>query len=166
MGCQLLRDSDATSMAHSLELRVPFVDLEVVGFSRSCADEYKLSPDGGESSQYQASGAKRVLIHALKDVLPPTIAGRPKRGFALPFRDWMRGAVRPLVEDTCSRNSLLRRGLVDPDLVPPPVVEGNGAAANLYPDYWTLMILEMWCRGVLDAGARVPQPAIAAPASH
>ncbi len=47
MTSQLLRDSDAASMAHSLELRVPLVDLELVDFSRTCADEYKLRFDGG-----------------------------------------------------------------------------------------------------------------------
>ena len=52
---QLLRDSDATSMAHSLELRVPLVDLALVAFSRSCDDDYKLRPDGGSSNQYTAA---------------------------------------------------------------------------------------------------------------
>src|SRR5262249_14901708 len=78
---QLLRDSDASSMAHSLELRVPFVDLELAAFSRTCADEFKLRCDGGANSSYDGSGSKRVLIHALRDVLPPAISDRPKKGF-------------------------------------------------------------------------------------
>jgi len=47
MGSQLLRDSDVMSMKHSLELRTPLVDVEIVKFSRTCRDEYKIRPDGG-----------------------------------------------------------------------------------------------------------------------
>ena len=89
MGSQLLRDSDVMSMSHSLELRTPLVDLEVVQFSRSCLDDYKLHSDGGLDGRYASSGAKRVLLHALRDVLPTDISRRPKRGFALPIVQWM-----------------------------------------------------------------------------
>jgi asparagine synthase (glutamine-hydrolysing) len=145
MACQLLRDSDATSMAHSLELRVPFVDLRVAEFSRSCADEHKLSANGGVGSRYRESGAKRVLIDALADVLPLEIADRQKRGFALPVPAWLRGPLAPLFDDLLSPDTLRRRGLVDPAL---------GAAAwrsfraggEDWVKPWSLGILEMWMR--------------------
>lgn len=156
---QLLRDCDATSMAHSLELRVPLVDVKLAEFSRTCADDYKLRPDGGAATHYQGSGAKRVLIHALRDVLPASIALRRKRGFSLPYAHWMRHELRDLVEDTCGPDSLRRRGLIDPDLV---TKVRQDAAQNIpgsnYPKLWTLMVFELWCRAVLD-GAR---PAVAA----
>ena len=155
---QLLRDSDATSMAHSLELRVPFVDLALVDFSRSCADEYKLRADGGSSNRYYGSGSKRVLIHALRDLLPLSISNRQKKGFSLPYEHWMRGALAPLVEDTCSHESIVRRGLVDPKIV--ATVRKNAAAGipgSYYPGLWTLMILELWCRAVID---KYQQPAV------
>ncbi len=149
MANQLLRDSDATSMAHSLELRVPFVDLEIVKFSRTCADEHKLRSDGGDAGHYEGSGAKRVLIHALRDVLPPDIAMRQKKGFALPFERWMRGELADLVRDTCSREAIARRGLLNPDAVHAArAIDGRGGMA--YPGTWTLMILELWCRAALD----------------
>jgi asparagine synthase (glutamine-hydrolysing) len=155
---QLLRDSDASSMAHSLELRVPLVDLALVAFSRSCDDAYKLRPDGGSSSQYMDSGSKRVLIHALRDLLPPTIANRPKRGFSLPFEHWMRGAVAPLLEDTCSHETVTRRGLLDPHLVAQARKQhGLRGSGHAYPSLWTLMILELWSRAVLD---KYRQPAV------
>jgi asparagine synthase (glutamine-hydrolysing) len=151
---QLLRDCDATSMAHSLELRVPLVDVELADFSRSCSDDYKLRPDGGAATHYHSSGAKRVLIHALRDVLPPSISQRRKRGFSMPYAHWMRHDLRDLVEDTCSPESLRRRGLIDPEVV---AQVRNDASRNipgsLYPKLWTLMVFELWCRAVLD-GAR------------
>jgi len=163
---QLLRDSDAASMAHSLELRVPLVDLEVVKFSRSCFDHYKLNPSGGSTGQYQDSGSKRVLIHALRDLLPPGISRRPKRGFALPCETWIGGDLASLVEETCNSATVLRRGLVDPRLAEATweaVRTGVGGAR--YPKLWSLMILELWCRAVLDEQAPVgsthASPAIA-----
>ena len=155
MGSQLLRDADAMSMAHSLELRTPYVDVEVVNFSRSCQDDYKLRYDGGLDGHYSHSGAKRVLIHALRDVLPVDMAQRPKRGFALPMVPWMRNELRPLLMETCSLETIARRGLVDPAMVAPLVHGSEAISANLYPRLWTLMLLELWCRATLD----VPVPA-------
>jgi asparagine synthase (glutamine-hydrolysing) len=157
---QLLRDCDATSMAHSLELRVPLVDVELAQFSRTCADDYKLRPDGGNAAHYRGSGAKRVLIHALRDVLPASIAERRKRGFSLPYAHWMRNELHELIDDTCSQRSLSQRGLINPDLVARIRSPGSAHLPGLqYPKLWTLMVFELWCRAVLD-GAR---PRAAAP---
>jgi asparagine synthase (glutamine-hydrolysing) len=155
---QLLRDSDASSMAHSLELRVPLVDLALVGFTRTCLDEYKLRSDGGTDSRYQESGSKRVLIHALRDVLPLSISTRKKKGFSLPYGTWMRGELADLVEDTCSTETLKRRGLIDPQLIA-NLRDDGGAYSAMYPNMWALMIFELWCRDVLDR-YRQPVPAI------
>jgi len=148
---QLLRDADAASMAHSLELRVPLVDLEVMGFSRTCDDQFKLSQSGGKGGEYQSSGAKRVLIHALRDVLPPDIAERRKRGFELPFNSWLQGPLAPLVEDTCSRQSVRSRDLLDPDLVQEILAGAAPGGQKPFPKVWSLLVLELWCRAVLDA---------------
>jgi asparagine synthase (glutamine-hydrolysing) len=149
---QLLRDSDATSMAHSLELRVPLVDLRIVEFARSCDDRYKLRSDGGASGQYDSSGAKRVLIRAMSDVLPAQIVNRPKRGFSLPHKHWMTKELVPLLEETCHPDVVARRGLLDPRSVE-RIWQARGSADNLFPRLWSLMIWELWCRSVLDAPA-------------
>ena len=156
MGSQLLRDADAMSMSHSLELRTPYVDVEVVDFARSCKEEYKLRYDGGLDGHYSHSGAKRVLIHALRDVLPANIAKRPKRGFALPTVHWMRGELRPLLMDTCNLTAIGDRGLIDPAMVAPLMNGAEAISANLYPRLWTLMLLELWCRATLDVPVRSP----------
>jgi asparagine synthase (glutamine-hydrolysing) len=154
MGSQLLRDSDTTSMAHSLELRVPLVDVEIAAFSRSCADVHKLAPDGGRSDSYDKSGSKRVLIEALRGVLPDGLERAPKRGFALPFDGWLRGELAGMVEDCCNPTRIAERGLLDPDAAG-AVFEawrsGNDAAP--YPKIWSLVILELWSRALLDQPA-------------
>ena len=148
MRCQLLRDSDATSMASSLELRVPLVDVKVADFARSCAEEFKLGAPGGSGYEYGRTGSKRVLIHALRDVLPRDIAQASKRGFGLPYGHWMTRDLAPVIDETCARETVAARGLIDPDLV------SRLASSPRYwapwPQSWALMILELWCRAVID----------------
>lgn len=152
MGSQLLRDSDATSMAHSLELRVPLVDIQIARFSRSCSDQFKLAPRGGGGLEYDVSGAKRVLVHALRDLLPAGTGQRPKRGFALPIDRWLRSTLRELVDETCHPETVARRGLIDPALIEPLYRRrGEDAPGTLYPRLWSLMVLELWCRATLDS---------------
>ena len=79
----LLRDSDVFSMAHGLELRVPFVDREVAAAAFAAADAVKLSH----------GISKPLLVDAVCDLLPAEVWNRPKQGFVLPFADWMRGPL-------------------------------------------------------------------------
>lgn len=150
MRCQLLRDSDATSMANSLELRVPFVDVRVAEFSRSCADSFKLRSGGGIGNEYASSGAKRVLIQALRDVLPKDIARRPKRGFSMPYKYWLQNHLAELASETCSRKTIANRGLLDPDVASSLACDSSARRWSTCPLGWSLMILELWCRAVLD----------------
>jgi asparagine synthase (glutamine-hydrolysing) len=81
----LLRDTDAMSMAHSLEVRVPFVDVKIVDYVLSLPGEWKIRED---------SRPKPLLADALSDLLPREFMGRPKMGFTLPFEKWMQGKLR------------------------------------------------------------------------
>ena len=80
----LLRDTDFMSMAHSLEVRVPFVDRVVVDYVLSLPGDWKVN--GGR--------AKPLLQDALYPLLPKEITHRPKMGFTLPFEDWMQSRLR------------------------------------------------------------------------
>jgi len=96
----LLRDSDVMSMRHSLELRVPFVDRPLVEWlwnQRTC---YKNTP----------GSPKSALVRAVRDLLPRATAKRKKRGFTLPMAQWMRGPLRPFLEETFSLSSITRSG--------------------------------------------------------
>ncbi len=79
----LLRDSDQMSMAASLELRVPFLDLELV--------EYALGLPAAEKTRYRIP--KGLLVEACRDLLPERVHNRPKMGFSLPMDPWMRGPL-------------------------------------------------------------------------
>jgi asparagine synthase (glutamine-hydrolysing) len=86
----LLRDSDVFSMAHALELRVPFLDREVVAAAFLVEDGLKLS----------RRTTKPLLVDAARDLLPPEVWDRPKQGFVLPFASWMHGALAAEVTTT------------------------------------------------------------------
>ena len=84
----LLRDTDQMSMASALEVRVPFLDYELVEFVLSISDEYKYP-----------STPKKLLIDALGDLLPPEIVNRPKMGFTLPWKHWLKNELKSFCEN-------------------------------------------------------------------
>lgn len=152
--CQLLRDIDAVSMAHSLEVRVPFLDLRLLELVLSLPVAYKLQrPLGGEvahQATYRALGAKRILIEAGQrcGVLSASIDLQRKRGFTLPFVPWLRGAMREPLEDTLSERSVRARGLLDPQVVSRELDAFRRGSCD-WSRPWLLMILELWCRTFL-----------------
>lgn len=94
----LLRDSDTMSMRHSLELRVPFVD-------RPLIEWLWRQPAAFKGDRYHR---KTPLSDATADILPPSLAGRAKRGFTLPFPVWMKRELRPFLAETFSDASVDR----------------------------------------------------------
>ncbi len=107
MGNMLLRDSDANSMAHSIELRVPFLDQRMLDLALSLPGSVRL-PEGRAN--------KHLLRVTFADLLRSAQLDSPKRGFTLPIRRWMLG---PLAE--LCRSGL--EGLKDSGLVRPRAVD-------------------------------------------
>jgi asparagine synthase (glutamine-hydrolysing) len=97
----LLRDSDVFSMAHGLELRVPFVDREVAQASARVHDRLKLS----------RRMRKPALVRAVADLLPPAAYGRPKKGFTLPFQRWLHRELRGELESGFTAGAFERVGI-------------------------------------------------------
>jgi asparagine synthase (glutamine-hydrolysing) len=90
LGDRLLRDMDSVSMAHSLEVRVPFVDTVLSNGLAGLSD----------ADRYQPIGQKQLLRRQSSAVLPDGFFSRPKRGFEFPMDEWMRGPLRAVVEAT------------------------------------------------------------------
>src|SRR5262245_15771691 len=99
----LLRDTDQMSMAHALEVRVPLLDHKLVEYVMGTPDNYK-RPNGVPKS---------LLVHSLGDLLPRDIVHRPKRGFTLPFADWMRADLRNFCEERLHSQRIGSRGIFD-----------------------------------------------------
>jgi asparagine synthase (glutamine-hydrolysing) len=153
---QLLRDIDAVSMAHSLEVRVPYLDPGVVDTVLSLPDAAKLGdvratdPYG---QTYRETGAKRVLIDVGRRWLPRDFDVQPKRGFAMPFGAWLRGPLGDVFDDTLDARSARQRGFLEPSGVERVRDRFRRGEAS-WPEPWLLMMLELWCREVLDTGGR------------
>jgi asparagine synthase (glutamine-hydrolysing) len=129
----LLRDTDAMSMAHSLEVRVPFVDTTVVDYVLSLPGEWKL----GERN-------KPLLADALSDLLPRDFLARPKMGFTLPFEKWLQQALRTEVSSVltdASRVAGLNSQAVEK--VWKNFLQKPRAVGWSRP--WSLYVLAKWC---------------------
>ncbi len=138
----LLRDSDIMSMAHSLELRVPFVDRPLITWLWRQPAEWRTTP----------ARPKSALVAAVRDLLPPGLAERRKRGFTLPFAVWMRGELRPFLDDTFAPASVSRSGLFVPAAVQErwhTFLAGNDSRS------WS----RVWSLAMLIAFANRPRPA-------
>jgi asparagine synthase (glutamine-hydrolysing) len=150
---QLLRDIDAVSMAHSLEVRVPYLDHLVVDVALSLPDSAKLGDPAQLSkpgpSTYRETGAKRILIDVGRPLLPKDFDLQPKRGFGMPFDTWLRGPLRDILLDTLSERAIQKRGFLDvqeASVIRKDFLEGRLSWAQP----WLLMMLELWCREVIE----------------
>lgn len=124
----LLRDSDNMSMAVSLELRVPFLDHELV--------EYVLTLPQAEKRGYR--WPKGLLITACRDLLPPEVYERKKMGFSLPMDTWMRGPLASLCREGIEK--LLANGFLDAGAV--GAMGERFAARRLHwTRWWSFVVL-------------------------
>lgn len=132
----LLRDTDVMSMAHSLEVRVPFLDHKVVEFVASLPGAIKC--DGSQP--------KPLLVEALAGDLPKEILHRPKIGFTLPFAQWLRGPLQATVSETLLEPSF---GPQVAQALDHTVVSSvwqrfcDGKGTWVRP--WALYVLKRWC---------------------
>ena len=162
---QLLRDIDAVSMANSLEVRVPYLDPVVVDTALSLPDAAKLGDvrtANAYGQTYRETGAKRVLIDVGRRWLPPDFDVQQKRGFAMPFDAWLRGPLHEVMNDALDATTVRRRSLLDPSVVT-SVRERFARGDASWAEPWLLMMLELWCREVLDSSGHPASRTTAAP---
>jgi asparagine synthase (glutamine-hydrolysing) len=141
--CLNLITTDKTSMAANLEVRVPFLNRELIELAARMPPELKLR------------GIKRkyILKRAAETLLPREVVWRKKAGFGAPVRSWLRGPLRPLVDELLSEESVRRRALFDPEEVRRIISANLSGREDYNLQVFQLLTLEMWQREFLD-GAR------------
>ncbi len=132
--------TDKMSMAASVEVRVPFLDMDLIEFAASIPERYKQR--GAES--------KWVLKKAMEPYLPRDIIYRPKSGFGVPLRRWMRVELRGLLADVLSEDNLTRRGLFNPSVVQRLIKDNDSGKRDTSYTLLSLMCIEMWCKRYID----------------
>jgi len=140
---QTLVKMDRGTMGRALEVRAPFLDPALVELVCSMPSSMKLR--GWET--------KHVLKRALRRHLPRPILERRKQGFGVPIAQWLRGPLRPLLEETLARERLRAVGLFDADRVAELMSEHLSGRRDHRNVLWSLLIFEQWREAYLS-GAR------------
>lgn len=135
-----LNYTDKMSMAVGVEVRVPFLDLELVDFAARIPNQLK---------QRGAEG-KWILKKAMEPYLPHNIIYRPKTGFGIPLRKWMRHELRELLCDLLSVESIKRRGLFNPSAVQTLIFNNHEGKVDSSYTLFSLLCIEIWCRRFID----------------
>lgn len=130
----LLALSDRTSMAHSLEMRVPFVDHHIVEFFWSLPDDLKIK---GFSKKY-------ILKKAAARLLPKDIIYRKKKGFSVPLTVWFRSSLRNYIEDTLLSENVKQLGLFDLGYIRKIIDEHICAKRNHDEKIFALLSFIVW----------------------
>lgn len=131
----LLRDTDAMSMAHSLEVRVPLLDHLVVEEVSHISGRFKVD-----------RRHKKPLLAAAVPTLPPGPIQRPKMGFTIPFDPWFRGPLRPFMEELMLGSDVTRVGALDPHAVRELWQDFlRGPRHCSYTTVWSVAALIAWC---------------------
>ncbi len=130
----ILVKADRMSMAHSLELRVPFLDREVFEVAASVPVELKLPPHSNDT--------KYAMRQALRDVVPPAIVNRKKLGFPTPTRVWLRGEMYEWAHDILDRSGA--GGLLDLDYARGLLEEHKRGDADQSRKIWTVLVFCVW----------------------
>jgi len=139
----LLVKMDRMSMAWSVEARSPFLDHELMEFAARIPSNLKL--DG-------LFGTKHILKRALRDVLPPAVLSRRKKGFGAPIDAWLRGPLRDFSHDILLGKTAKERGLIRQNAVAVMLYDHSTRHTDAHHRIWSLLMLELWFREFIDNG--------------
>ncbi len=130
----LLVKTDRASMAHSLEVRVPFLDTAVTELALALPDSLKV----------RRLEKKRLLRKAVAPLLPPAVVDGPKRGFSIPAAAWLRNELVPFARDVLSAERTERQGCFRPAVVTRMLDTHVSGRQDLSRQLWGLMAFSLW----------------------
>lgn len=135
-----LDTTDKTSMAANLEVRVPFLNHELVSLSEKIPAALKIK------------GLKRkyILKKAAESLLPKEIIWRKKAGFGAPIRSWLRTSLKPMIDDLLSEETVKKRGLFDAKEVQNIIELNQSGREDFNLQVFQLLNFEIWMREFLD----------------
>jgi asparagine synthase (glutamine-hydrolysing) len=130
----ILTKVDRMSMAVSIEARVPLLDYHIVEFALNLPPHLKMN----------SMRTKVILRKAVQNLVPGQVLTKPKQGFSIPMKHWLRGTLKPMMLDLLSDESVRRRGYFNPQEVYGWIQEHLDGRANHSHRLWALMVFELW----------------------
>jgi asparagine synthase (glutamine-hydrolysing) len=140
LGDQLLPKMDVSTMAHGLEARSPLLDKELTEYAARIPTNLRLR---GFTTKY-------LLKRLAERYVPREVLYRRKRGFVMPAASWLGGELLPYVRAVLQNPTFLDRGWVQPNFVSLMLEQHVARQRNWGEQLWTLFVLEIWCRLVID----------------
>ena len=131
---QVLAFVDRLSMAHSVEVRPPFLDHRLIEWMGRIPGHLKI----------KQGRCKHLLKEAVKDLLPDEILNRPKEGFVLPINDWILKSLTAYVEDVLSTSRLAKHGLFREEIIRHILDRHYSGQENQGSKIWNLMMFQIW----------------------
>ena len=135
----LLVKVDIATMANSLELRSPLLDVNVIEWGVSLPREYKI----------KGFQTKHILKDVARSLVPASLIDRPKMGFGIPRAEWLRTEMKELVLDTLTDTTSRQRGWLDPVQIK-KVLDIHMSGQDKDNLIWPMLMLELWARTWLD----------------
>ncbi len=132
----ILTKVDRATMAVSIEGREPLIDHRLAEFAFSLPYEMRQG----------ALGSKHLLKKVLYRYVPQRLVDRPKRGFAVPVKQWLAGDLKSVVDEQLETNYVTRQGLFDPTMVREYVRRLHAGDINVRQRVWLLVAFQMWHR--------------------
>ena len=132
----ILYKADRMSMAHSLEVRPPFLDHRIVEFAASLPEHLKI----------RGLKQKFILKELMRDKLPAAVIRRKKTGFDIPAHDWFRGPLRPMLREALSQEAVNATGIFDGSAVDALIRDHMERRVNVGYHLWGLLTLFLWMK--------------------
>ena len=132
----ILYKTDRMSMAHSLEVRPPFLDHRIVEFAASLPQRFKI----------RGFQQKHILKELMRGKLPEAVLSRGKTGFDIPTHDWFRGPLRKLLMDTVTREAIGATGIFEARAIEDLIRDHMERRVNAGYHLWGLLTLFLWMK--------------------
>lgn len=138
----MLTKVDWMSMANSLEVRVPFLDVELVNFAFQLPSDYKINKHL----------RKRILQDVYRDVLPPELYNRPKKGFEVPLLRWFRTEMKSTItEDLLGRKRIEEQGIFHyPEIEKLKKQLFSSNPGDVHARIWGLVVFQQWWKNHME----------------
>lgn len=129
-----LNYTDKMSMAEGIEVRVPFLDLDLVEFSTKLPPDLKMK---GKTTKY-------LLKKAMERYLPKEVIYRPKTGFGAPVRQWITKDLDPMISERLSKDNLQKWNIFDPDAIHKLISDNKNGYIDASYSIWALLAIHSW----------------------